>query len=122
MMVFPSLREIELEDKMENLGAQLVKEAASKTNDVAGDGTTTATVLAYSMIAEGLRNVAAGANPMVVKGGMEKAVEAVVNELEKQAKQIDSKEEVAQVASISAQNEEVGTLIADVMIWLGEMV
>jgi chaperonin GroEL len=112
-------KEIELEDKMENLGAQLVKEAASKTNDVAGDGTTTATVLAYSMIAEGLRNVAAGANPMVVKGGMEKAVEAVVNELEKQAKQIDSKEEVAQVASISAQNEEVGTLIAEVMDLVG---
>lgn len=112
-------KEIELEDKMENLGAQLVKEAASKTNDVAGDGTTTATVLAYSMIAEGLRNVAAGANPMVVKGGMEKAVEAVVNELEKQAKQIDSKEEVAQVASISAQNEDVGTLIAEVMDLVG---
>lgn len=112
-------KEIDLEDKMENLGAQLVKEAASKTNDIAGDGTTTATVLAYAMITEGLRNITAGANPMVVKGGMEKAVEAVVKELEVQAKQIDSKEEVAQVASISAQNEEVGELIAEVMDLVG---
>jgi len=112
-------KEIDLEDKMENLGAQLVKEAASKTNDVAGDGTTTATVLAHAMIAEGLRNVAAGANPMVVKTGIEEAVEIVVEELEKQSKQIKSREEVAQVASISAQSTEVGDLISEVMDLVG---
>jgi len=113
-------KEIELADKMENLGASLVKEAASKTNDVAGDGTTTATVLAYSMIAEGLRNITAGANPMVVKSGMEKAVAAVVDELEKQSKKIKSKEEKAQVAAISAQNPEVGELIAEAMEKVGD--
>ncbi len=112
-------KEIELSDKMENLGAQLVKEAASKTNDIAGDGTTTATVLAYAMIAEGLRNVTAGANPMVIKHGMEKAVAEVVAELEKKAKKIGDKKEVAQVASVSAQSEEVGALIAEVMDLVG---
>jgi Chaperonin GroEL (HSP60 family) len=112
-------KEIELADNLENLGVQLVKEAASKTNDVAGDGTTTATVLAYHMISEGLKNVAAGANPMVVKAGMQQGVDAVVGELEKLTKMIDSKEEVAQVASISAQNEEVGELIAEVMDMVG---
>jgi len=112
-------KEIDLEDSIENLGAQLVKEASSKTNDVAGDGTTTATVLAYAMIKEGLKNIAAGANPMIVKAGMEKAVELVVKELEKTAKKIRSTSEVAQVASISAQNEEVGKLIAEVMDLVG---
>lgn len=113
-------KEIELECPMKNLGAQLVKEAASKTNDIAGDGTTTATVLAYSMISEGLKNITAGANPMVFKSGMEKAVAVVVAELEKQSKKISKKEEVAQVASISAQNEEVGSLIAEVMDMVGQ--
>lgn len=113
-------KEIELEDKLENMGAQLVKEVATKTNDVAGDGTTTATVLAHAIIKEGLRNVAAGANPMVMKSGIEKAVEAVVAELEKNTKAITSKEEIAQVATISAQNPEVGSLIAEVMDLVGK--
>ncbi len=112
-------KEVKFKDKLEDLGAQLVKEAASKTNDVAGDGTTTATVLAHHMISEGLKNIVAGANPMVVKAGMQQAVDAVVKELEKLTKMIDSKEEVAQVASISAQNEEVGELIAEVMDMVG---
>lgn len=112
-------KEIELEEPFENMGAQLVKEAATKTNDVAGDGTTTATVLAYAMIAEGLRNVAAGANPMVMKRGIEKAVELVTKELEKIAKKITTREERAQVATISAQDEEVGNLIAEAMDRVG---
>lgn len=112
-------KEVELEDPMENLGAQLVKEAASKTNDIAGDGTTTATVLAYGMITEGLKNIVAGANPVIVKQGMEIAVQKVTEELEKVAKAINSQEEVAQVASISAQNGEVGNLIAEVMDLVG---
>lgn len=112
-------KEIDLEDKMENLGAKLVKEAASKTNDVAGDGTTTATVLAYAMITEGIKNITAGANPIMVKNGMELAVEKVVEELEAKAKMINSKEEIAQVAAISAQNEGVGKLIAEVMEKVG---
>ena len=95
-------REVELEDPFENMGAQLVKEVATKTNDVAGDGTTTATVLAQALIHEGLRNVAAGASPMSLKRGIEKAVEAAVGAIKKQAKEIDSKHEIAQVASISA--------------------
>ena len=91
-------REVELEDPFENMGAQLVKEVATKTNDVAGDGTTTATVLAQALIHEGLRNVAAGASPMALKRGIEKAVDAAVGAIKKQAKEIDSKHEIAQVA------------------------
>ncbi len=113
-------KEIELEDPLENIGAQLVKEVATKTNDIAGDGTTTATVLAHAMIKEGLRVVAAGANPMVIKSGIEKAVAAVVEELTRNAKQVTSKEEIAQVATISAQNPEVGALIAEVMDLVGK--
>ena len=95
-------REIELDDPFENMGAQLVKEVATKTNDVAGDGTTTATVLAQALVREGLRNVAAGANPIGLKRGIEKAVAAAVESIKEQAKEIDDKSEIAQVASISA--------------------
>ena len=95
-------REIELDDPFENMGAQLVQEVATKTNDVAGDGTTTATVLAQALVREGLRNVAAGANPMALKRGIEAAVEAAVGAIKKQAKEIDCRHEIAQVASISA--------------------
>ncbi|MBI4090061.1 MAG: chaperonin GroEL [Candidatus Kerfeldbacteria bacterium] len=108
-------KEIELEDKFENLGAQLLQEVASKTNDVAGDGTTTATLLAQTMIDEGLRNVSAGANPMGIKRGLEKGVIVIVAELEKLAKPVKTTEEIAQVASISAQDPEVGKAIATVM-------
>lgn len=113
-------KEIDLKDEFENMGAQLVKEVATKTNDVAGDGTTTATVLAYALISEGVRNVAAGANPMALKRGIEKAVVKVVEELTKNAKTISSKEEIAQVATISAQDPEVGALIAEVMDTVGK--
>jgi chaperonin GroEL len=102
-------KEIELEDPFENMGAQIVKEAADKTNDVAGDGTTTATLLAKEMTATGMKNITAGANPMVVKKGIEKAVEKVVKELEKIAKPIKSQEEITQVATISAGDEEIGS-------------
>jgi len=112
-------KEIELEDVYENMGVQLVKEVATKTNDVAGDGTTTATVLAYALIAEGVRNLTAGANPMVLKGGIQKAVKKVVKKLEESAKQISTKEEIAQVATISAQDPEVGELIAEIMETVG---
>lgn len=112
-------KEIELEDKFENLGAQLIKEVAEKTNDVAGDGTTTATVLAQAMIGEGLRNIAFGANPMAIRRGIEKASEAAILELKKSAKPVAGKEEIAQVASISADNNEVGSLIAEVMDMVG---
>ena len=105
-------KEIELEDAFENLGAQLVKEVATKTNDVAGDGTTTATVLAQAMVHEGLRQVAAGANPMGIKRGMDAAVEAVSKELHRLAKPVNGKEEIAQVATISAQDSKLGDLIA----------
>jgi len=107
-------KEIELEDALENMGAQMVKEVASKTNDLAGDGTTTATVLAQSIVKEGLKNVAAGANPMDLKRGIDKAVEAIVEDLTKQAKKVgDSSEKIKQVASISANNDEtIGDLIA----------
>ena len=108
-------KEIELEDKFENMGARLVKEVSTKTNDVAGDGTTTATVLAQSMIKEGVKNVAAGADPMAVKRGMDKAVDVAVKELKKISSEIDGKDGIARVASISADNEEVGNLIADAM-------
>src|SRR2546427_3671287 len=93
-------KEVELDDPFENMGAQLVKEVATKTNDVAGDGTTTATVLAQALVREGLRNVAAGANPMDLKRGIERAVKAVVESIESQAKEVDDKSEIAQVASI----------------------
>lgn len=113
-------KEIELEDAFENMGAQLVKEVATKTNDVAGDGTTTATVLAQAMITEGLKNVTAGANPMVVRKGIDKAVRAAVEELQKIAKPIEGKQNIAQVAAISAADDEVGELIAEAMEKVGK--
>jgi len=112
-------RDIDLEDPWENLGCQLVKEVAIKTNDVAGDGTTTATVLAQAMIKEGLKNVAAGANPMIMRRGIEKAVKASVEEIEKISKPVKSKESIAQVAAISADDPEIGQLIADAMEKVG---
>jgi chaperonin GroEL len=113
-------REIELEDPYENMGAQLVKEVATKTNDVAGDGTTTATVLAQALVREGLRNVAAGANPMVVKKGIEAAVAAVVDSIRIQSKEIDDKSEIAQVATISAADAAIGNVIADAIDKVGK--
>ncbi|ERI08660.1 chaperonin GroEL [Aneurinibacillus aneurinilyticus] len=113
-------KEIELEDAFENMGAQLVKEVATKTNDVAGDGTTTATVLAQAMIREGLKNVTAGANPMVMRKGIEKAVRAAVEELHAISKPIEGKESIAQVAAISAADEEIGQLIAEAMEKVGK--
>ncbi|GAB7387790.1 chaperonin GroEL [Bacillaceae bacterium] len=113
-------KEIELEDPYENMGAQLVKEVATKTNDVAGDGTTTATVLAQAMIREGLKNVAAGANPMNLRRGIEKAVQAAVEEIKKIAKPIEGRASIAQVAAISAADEEVGELIAEAMEKVGK--
>lgn len=112
-------REVELEDPFENMGAQLVKEVATKTNDVAGDGTTTAILLAKAMVREGLKNVTAGANPMVIRHGIEKAVIAAVAEIKNMAKPIESSEAIAQVASISAGDETVGRLIADAMDKVG---
>ncbi|MDD4296685.1 MAG: chaperonin GroEL [Ruminiclostridium sp.] len=108
-------KEIELEDAFENMGAQLVKEVATKTNDVAGDGTTTATLLAQAIIREGLKNVAAGANPMILKRGISKAVDAAVKGIEEISQKVKGKEDIARVASISANDEEIGTLIADAM-------
>ncbi|OGD23722.1 chaperonin GroL [Candidatus Azambacteria bacterium RBG_16_47_10] len=113
-------KEIDLADKIENIGASLVKEVATKTNDVAGDGTTTATILAQAIITEGLKNVTAGANPMVLRRGIEKGVEAVVARLHKIAKPISKKEEIAQVATISAQDPQVGDLIAEIMETVGK--
>ncbi|GIK40697.1 MAG: 60 kDa chaperonin 2 [Chloroflexota bacterium] len=113
-------KEIELKDPYANMGAQLLKEAATKTNDIAGDGTTTATVLAHTMVNEGLRNVAAGANPMLLKRGIEKATGAVTQAIRDMAITIDNKEEIASVASISAQNREIGELIAEVMDKVGK--
>ncbi|GAC1320589.1 MAG: chaperonin GroEL [Chloroflexota bacterium] len=113
-------RDIELEDPFANMGAQLVKEVATKTNDVAGDGTTTATVLAQAMITAGLKNVTSGANPMLIRNGINKAVEAIVEELKKASIQIDSKEQTAQVATNSSQDAEVGQIIADVMDKVGK--
>ncbi|MEK7215982.1 MAG: chaperonin GroEL [Chloroflexota bacterium] len=113
-------KEIELEDPFENMGAQLVKEVASKTNDIAGDGTTTATVLAQAMVAEGLRNVAAGANPMSLKRGIEKSVAAVVAEIRTLSTPVSGKDQVAQVAAISAADPEIGSLIAEVMDKVGK--
>ena len=108
-------KEIELEDPFENMGAQLVKEVATKTNDVAGDGTTTATLLAQALVREGLKNVAAGANPMIVRKGIQKAVDAAVEKLLSTAKKVQGKEDIARVASVSAANEEIGQLIAEAM-------
>jgi chaperonin GroEL len=113
-------KEIELENPYANMGAQLLKEAATKTNDIAGDGTTTATVLAHTMVTEGLRNVAAGANPMLLKRGIEKATAAVTEAIGKMSINITTKEEIASVASISAQNDEIGDLIAEVMDKVGK--
>jgi len=113
-------RDIELEDPLENMGAQLLKEVATKTDDVAGDGTTTAVVLGQAMVAEGLRNVTAGANPMVIKLGIEKAVAAVVEEIKRQSRPVKDREQIAAVASISAADPEVGELIAEVMDKVGK--
>src|SRR5690554_1635545 len=114
-------KEIELEDKLENVGAQMVKEVASKTSDVAGDGTTTATVLAQAIMAAGLKNVTAGANPMDLKRGIDAAVEKVVSRLREQSRDIEGKEEIAQVASISANNDStIGELIADAFEKVGK--
>jgi len=113
-------KEIELKDPFENMGATLLKEAATKTNDVAGDGTTTATVLAQAIVTEGIRNLAAGANPMLLKRGIEKATVAVIAEIKAMAKPIQGKEELAQIASISAADPEIGTLISEVMDKVGK--
>jgi len=113
-------KEIELEDKTENMGAQIVKEASEKTNDMAGDGTTTACVLAQALIAEGLKNVTAGANPLAIKRGIDKGVDAVVASLKEMSKPISKKEEMAQVATISAESAELGNLIAEVMTEVGK--
>ena len=113
-------RDIELEEPFENMGAQLIKEVATKTQDVAGDGTTTATLLAQAIIHEGMKNVVAGTNPMVMKKGIEKAVKAVVEELKTFSKPVETKEAIAQVASISADDEEIGELIAEAMEKVGK--
>ncbi len=113
-------KDIELEDPYERIGAELVKEVAKKTDDVAGDGTTTATVLAWAMVREGLRNVAAGANPMSLKKGIEAAVEAAVGSIKALAKEVDSKEQIAQVASISSADEEIGAMISDAIDKVGK--
>ena len=113
-------KEIDLNDPFENMGAQLVKEVSTKTNDVAGDGTTTAVVLAQAMIREGLKNLAAGANPMILKKGIAKAVDAAVEELKSASKSVDGKKAIAQVASISASDEEIGALISDAMEKVGK--
>ncbi|HOI43814.1 MAG TPA: TCP-1/cpn60 chaperonin family protein, partial [Elusimicrobiales bacterium] len=112
-------KEIELEDHFEDMGAQLVREAASKTNDIAGDGTTTATVLTQAIFNEGLRNVTAGANPLHLKRGIDKAVGAIVEELKKMAKPVKTKEEKAQIATISANDRVIGDLIAQAMEKVG---
>src|SRR5690348_17399539 len=113
-------KDIELEDPYERIGAELVKEVAKKTDDVAGDGTTTATVLAWAMVHEGLRNVAAGANPMSLKRGIEAAVTATVDAIKAQAKDVDDKSEIAQVASISAADPAIGEVIADAIDKVGK--
>ena len=113
-------QEIELEDRFENMGAQLVKQVATKTNDVAGDGTTTATVLAQAIIREGLKNVTAGANPIIVRKGIQKAVECAVEELKKQSRTIETQEEIAQVGAVSSGDDEIGKLIAEAMEVVGK--
>src|SRR5213075_3231832 len=113
-------REIDVEDVFENQGAQLVREVATSTNDVAGDGTTTATVLAQAIVRTGLKNVAAGANPLGLKKGIEKAVEAVVEDLKAQSTEIDGKEDIARVATISSREREIGDVIADAIEKVGK--
>jgi chaperonin GroEL len=113
-------KEIEIEDPFENMGAQLTKEVATKTNDIAGDGTTTATILAQAIVREGLKNVAAGANPMMLKKGIEKAVKVVVDEIKQVSKSVDSKEDITHVAAISAADDEIGSLIAESMEKVGK--
>src|SRR5665648_507112 len=113
-------KEIDLEDAVENMGAQLVKEVATKTNDIAGDGTTTATILAQIIIREGFKNVAAGANPMMLKKGIQGAVAVAVEEIKNISKTVESKESIAQVASVSASDDEIGGLIADAMEKVGK--
>ena len=113
-------RDIELEDPFENMGAQLVKEVATKTNDIAGDGTTTATLLAQAMIQEGMRNVVAGASPMIIKKGIDEAVNALVEEIKNKSRKVDGKADIAQVATISSANEETGNLIAEAMEKVGK--
>jgi chaperonin GroEL len=113
-------KEIQLEEPFENMGAQLLKEAATKTNDVAGDGTTTATVLAQAIVTEGLRNLAAGANPMLLKTGIDKGTQAVVDYIRSIAIPVEDKKEIAQVATISAADDQIGNLIADVMEHVGK--
>jgi len=113
-------REIELEDPFENMGAQLVKEVATKTNDIAGDGTTTATLLAQAIIRDGLKNIAAGANPMIMKRGIEKAVEVALKELESMSKPVETRDDISQVAAISADDETIGELIAEAMEKVGK--
>ena len=113
-------KDIELEDKFENIGAEIVKEVASKTADVAGDGTTTATVLAQSIIAEGLKNVTAGANPLALKRGIDLAVDAVVKHLKEISKEVADQNEIEQVASISANDKEIGAIIASAMEAVGK--
>ncbi|HBB59103.1 MAG TPA: molecular chaperone GroEL, partial [Lachnospiraceae bacterium] len=108
-------KEIELEDGFENMGAQLVKEVATKTNDVAGDGTTTATVLAQAMIHEGMKNLEAGANPIILRNGMKKATDAAVEAIKKMSSKVSSNDHIAKVAAISAGNEEVGKMVAEAM-------
>ncbi|HEY3344287.1 MAG TPA: chaperonin GroEL [Anaerolineaceae bacterium] len=113
-------KEIELEDPFENMGAQLLKEAATKTNDIAGDGTTTSTVLAHAIVTEGLKNLAAGANPMLLKGGIDAAAKAVAKSISDQAIEVTTKEEIGNVATISAQDRNIGSLIAEVMDKVGK--
>ena len=113
-------KEIELEDPYENMGAQLVKEVASKTNDAAGDGTTTATVLAWAMVREGLKNVAAGANPMLLKRGIDQAVEKAVEAIKQQSIQVEGRQDIAHVASVAANDPEIGEIIADAMEKVGK--
>ena len=113
-------KEIELEDPYENMGAQLVKEVATKTNDIAGDGTTTATVLAQALVGEGMKNIAAGANPIILRKGMKKAADTTIEALVKMSKPVTGKDHIAKVAAISAGNDEVGTMIADAMEKVGE--
>ena len=108
-------KEIELEDAFENMGAQLIKEVASKTNDVAGDGTTTATVLAQAMVNEGMKNLAAGANPIVLRKGMKKATDAAVEAIKNMSKKVTGKEQIARVAAVSSGDETVGELVANAM-------
>ena len=108
-------KDIELEDAFENMGAQLVKEAATKTNDVAGDGTTTATVLAQAMVNAGMKNLAAGANPIVLRKGMKKATDKAVEAIASMSKPVEGKEQIAKVAAVSSGDEEVGKLVADAM-------